>query len=215
MYRKPRHVHAGNGGGGIASVAGGVVSRHIERLVAVIVPATLLLVGTGCASTAKPGGAMTKPAEATTKTSDATTSSVPRAQGDDAASRADQVDARVSRLWASRHRRTVVETIHVHFRTGGDELDQSAHAALDTLATEMSANDGLVADIEGYTDTTGTREQNVELSRRRAEGVRLYLVEHGVELSRVHAIGRGPLADPDVPAEQKRRVTIKVLAPSE
>jgi outer membrane protein OmpA-like peptidoglycan-associated protein len=129
--------------------------------------------------------------------------------------RVDEVSARLSRLWASRNRRTVIAVLHVHFPSDREEIDDGAQAALGQLVEELRRNENLVVDVEGYTDMVGARDHNLELSRRRAEAVRLYLVEQGVELSRVHAIGRGPLADPAVPADRKRRVTIKLIAPSE
>ncbi len=171
------------------------------RFTIVLAIITPVVLGSGCASVKSP-----ESTAATTR---------PLAKTDDASARIDQLDARVSRLWASRNRRTVIETVHVQFRPDREELDEAAQAALGALVDEMNRNEDIVADLEGYTDTTGTRDHNLELSRRRAEAVRLYLVEHGVELSRVHAIGRGPLTDAAIPADRKRRVTIKLLAPSE
>ena len=134
---------------------------------------------------------------------------------DDTLSRVDEVNTRLSRLWASRNRRTVIETVHVQFAPDREDLDDGARTALRTVVKELRGNEDLMVSVEGYTDVRGARERNLELSRRRADAVRLYFVEQGVDLLRIHAIGRGPLTDPAVPAAQKRRVTIKVIAPSE
>jgi OOP family OmpA-OmpF porin len=70
--------------------------------------------------------------------------------------------------------------------------------------------------IIGYTDSTGEVEYNLDLSLRRAQAVRDYLVETGVSPDKLRVIGRGE-ADPIAPnttAEgraQNRRVEIVVI----
>jgi len=46
--------------------------------------------------------------------------------------------------------------------------------------------------VEGHTDSTGQLTVNEELSLHRAEAVRLFLVEHGVDPKRINARGYGP-----------------------
>jgi len=69
--------------------------------------------------------------------------------------------------------------------------------------------------VEGYTDSTGAQALNEELSQRRAEAVRSFLVEHGIEAKRVRARGYGParpVADNKSPEGRanNRRVEIVV-----
>jgi outer membrane protein OmpA-like peptidoglycan-associated protein len=45
--------------------------------------------------------------------------------------------------------------------------------------------------IEGHTDSVGSEEYNLGLSQRRAEAVRMALVERGVRAEHVRAIGKG------------------------
>jgi outer membrane protein OmpA-like peptidoglycan-associated protein len=47
-------------------------------------------------------------------------------------------------------------------------------------------------EIAGHTDSRGAHDYNVQLSQDRAEAVRRYLVEKGVEPSRLVAKGYGP-----------------------
>lgn len=72
-------------------------------------------------------------------------------------------------------------------------------------------------EISGHTDGKGSREYNLDLSRRRAEAVRLYLVEHGIEAERMITVGFGP----DMPIDsngtskgrsRNRRIEFKIIA---
>ena len=73
----------------------------------------------------------------------------------------------------------------------------------------------LRARLQGYTDSRGSSSRNLDLSQRRAEAVRSYLVSRGVPSDRIVAKGMGPdrpVAD-NTSAEgraQNRRVEIVV-----
>lgn len=135
-----------------------------------------------------------------------------RTRADSAHSRADEVNDRLSRLWSSRHKRQLVETIHVQFAFDKWELSDGAQTALTAVVKDLKANPNLTVDLEGYTDPVGTQAYNVGLSQRRVEAVRRYLVEQGTEMPRVHSIGLGPLngKSPEEYARQ-RRVTVRLM----
>jgi len=137
-------------------------------------------------------------------------------KADTAFNRADEVDSRLSRLWTNRHKRQLVETVHVQFAFDKADLTDGAQTALLTILKEMKANPALTLDLEGYTDPTGPRDYNVTLSQRRVEAVRRYLVEQGAEMPRVNSVGLGPItgAKGEEVARQ-RRVTIKMLIAAE
>jgi len=59
------------------------------------------------------------------------------------------------------------------------------------IAHMLQANRDWQIQIVGHTDSTGGPEYNIGLSDKRAEAVRLALVEHGVEPSRLRSEGRG------------------------
>jgi len=140
-----------------------------------------------------------------------------RARADEAYGRAEDVNTRLSRFLASRHQRTLVESVNVHFGFDRADLDDSALTALAGLVKELGENPSLVVDLEGYSDAQGASEHNVQLSERRVAAVRRYLLQHGVELSRVNWIGLGELADTGSKAGRvkNRRVTIRLLLPAD
>ncbi|MFP4161776.1 MAG: OmpA family protein [Ectothiorhodospira sp.] len=90
-----------------------------------------------------------------------------------------------------------------------DELDRAADAILD-------AGDRLErVVVAGHTDSTGSRELNQGLSRDRAESVRDYLVERGVDGDDIVTVGYGedrPVAYNDTSEGRKanRRVEIRI-----
>jgi len=63
--------------------------------------------------------------------------------------------------------------------------------------------------IEGHTDSIGGRDYNLDLSRRRAQAVKEYLVSLGVPPARLETVGYGfdrPLDGRSARAEENRRV---------
>jgi outer membrane protein OmpA-like peptidoglycan-associated protein len=147
--------------------------------------------------------------DAVVSTSEAVRTARERADG--AMARAEGVDGRLTRLWANRYNPRVVETVHVHFGFGRATLDDGAQTALLGLVKELQANQNLAVELTGYTDMKGPREYNVALSQRRVESVRRFLVEKGVQLARIQALGLGAMTDSATPETQKRRVTAKLM----
>jgi outer membrane protein OmpA-like peptidoglycan-associated protein len=136
-------------------------------------------------------------------------------RADAAFGRADEVDSRLTRLWSNRHKRQLVETMHVQFGFDKAELTDGAQTALLSIIRELKANPALTVELEGYTDPTGPKDYNVTLSQRRVESVRRYLVEQGAELPRVHSVGMGVLNAKGEEMAKQRRVTVKLMIPAE
>jgi outer membrane protein OmpA-like peptidoglycan-associated protein len=131
-----------------------------------------------------------------------------------------ETDQRLTRLWTGRGKRSLTETQLVHFGFDKWVLDDQAQTTLLALVKQLQDQPQLSVDLEGYTDSVGTSAYNLQLSQRRAEAVRRFLVEKGVELPRIQAIGLGdsrPVADNKTRQgrDQNRRVSIRVYAPSE
>jgi outer membrane protein OmpA-like peptidoglycan-associated protein len=132
-------------------------------------------------------------------------------RADAAFGRADDVNSRVTRLWNSRYKRDLVETLHVQFAFDRSDLSDGAQTALLQVTKELKENPLLSVDLEGYTDPTGPREYNVGLSQRRVESVRRFLVGNGADLSRIHAVGLGALQGKNEQAALQRRVTVRLM----
>lgn len=137
------------------------------------------------------------------------------ARADEVMARADEVNARVSRALDNRYQRKLVETIHVQFGLDRADLTDAAQTALAELIKELAENPALTVDLEGYTDSVGSAQHNLQLSERRAEAVRRFLVAHGVELSRINWIGMGEITGPKADRAKNRRVTVRLMLPSD
>lgn len=134
-----------------------------------------------------------------------------RGRADSAMARAETVDKRLTRLWTSRHQRDLVETVNVHFGFDQADLDDRALTALAGLVKELKVNPRLGVELQGYADPRGAVPYNVQLSHRRVESVRRYLVQQGVALPRIHSIGLGPIVDSKESYASQRRVTLRVM----
>jgi outer membrane protein OmpA-like peptidoglycan-associated protein len=147
-------------------------------------------------------GAMTKADGAMTK-------------ADDAMSKAGGVDSRLTRIWSNRYNHKTVDTVEVYFGFDQADLSDGAQTALLSVVKEMEASPTLVVKLGGFTDPKGAKSYNYTLAQRRVEAVRRFLADKGVQLSRVQAIGMGPLDDRGTPDEKKRRVTVTLMVDSD
>lgn len=89
---------------------------------------------------------------------------------------------------------------HINFASASDAIPLAYRPHLDRIVDLMRQEPKLALTIEGHTDAYGSPEYNLELSRRRAVAVMRYLVGHGIDASRLVAVGKGKtaplLADP-------------------
>ena len=63
---------------------------------------------------------------------------------------------------------------------------------LDEVVSVLKSRPTMRVHIEGHTDSRGTLKWNMELSKMRADSVRLYLTSKGVEGERLTSEGYGP-----------------------
>jgi len=96
-------------------------------------------------------------------------------------------------------------------------LKAAAQSNLHNLAASLKSNPQTNITIIGHTDTTGTADHNMDLSIRRAQSVRSFLVADNVSSSRLTTMGKGstePIASNATAAgrTQNRRVEIVIVA---
>ena len=136
-------------------------------------------------------------------------------RADAAMNKAGGVDNRLTRVWSNRYNQKAVDTVEVFFGFNRADLSDGAQTTLVGVVRELQVSPTLVVRLGGFTDPKGTRDYNYALAQRRVEAVRRFLVEKGVELSRVQAIGMGPLEDSSTPESKKRRVTVTLMTDSD
>jgi outer membrane protein OmpA-like peptidoglycan-associated protein len=138
-------------------------------------------------------------------------------QASSAEERARDLERQLSELQAKRTDRGLVLTLpDVLFDVGDAELKPGAYRAVDRLAEVMKQNPEITIRVEGFTDSVGSEDLNMQLSQERADAVRSALVERGIEASRIEARGYGeslPIASNRTAAgrQENRRVEIVLI----
>ncbi len=144
------------------------------------------------------------------------------ARQDTAAARAEtaELQRQIAELNGRNTDRGLVVTLgDVLFETGKSDLRGGTPDNLDRLAAFLKRYDTRTALVEGHTDNVGTESSNQSLSQRRASSVQSYLVNRGVNSSRISASGMGensPIAsnDTDTGRQQNRRVEVIISNPA-
>jgi outer membrane protein OmpA-like peptidoglycan-associated protein len=80
----------------------------------------------------------------------------------------------------------------IYFDLDRDSIKPRSRPVLDRAVEVFKTHTSVKIEISGHTDSTGGVEYNRDLSRRRAESVRRYLVEHGIDGARITTRGAGP-----------------------
>ncbi|MES1190393.1 MAG: OmpA family protein [Steroidobacter sp.] len=99
------------------------------------------------------------------------------------------------------------------FSSGTAQLNRGGSDHLDKLAAFLNRYPERNVMIEGYTDSIGSENYNLQLSQRRADAVKTYLMDGGIIAARITTSGRGeesPVGDNATAAgrQQNRRVEI-------
>lgn len=108
----------------------------------------------------------------------------------------------------------------IEFAHDSSEILDVGKPVLDAAIEALGKYPDIRIEIVGHTDNTGTPEHNLELSKQRADAVRDYLVEGGIDADRLETRGAGQ-TDPRAPntseegRARNRRTEFKIIKRSE
>lgn len=103
----------------------------------------------------------------------------------------------------------------IFFDVDKDTIKPASRAKLDAAAKVLKEFPDVKVEVSGHTDSDGDHDHNVDLSLRRADAVKKYLVDKGVDTARITTRGAGPdqpIADNDTKAgkAKNRRIEFKL-----
>lgn len=100
----------------------------------------------------------------------------------------------------------------VNFDTAKATIRPESFPRLDRVLEYLTYKQGSRIEISGHTDNVGKPEANKDLSQRRADACKKYLVDRGIDASRIETVGYGaekPVAPNDTPGGRQRNRRIE------
>lgn len=109
-----------------------------------------------------------------------------------------------------------IELQGVKFEYDQATLTANAQVILRNAVKALKGQPGMHVEIAGHTDSVASQAYNLELSQRRAESVKRFLVAHGISPARLTTVGYGetrPIATNATAAgrQKNRRVVFHIL----
>lgn len=154
----------------------------------------------------------TEPPEDEGDTSSTRLATIPRDRGRDVETtprkpEADEPDEQPAR----RPRRGEARlTKELYFGTNSVRLSKRNQRALADNVRWLEANADVSVTLEGHTDVSGPPEYNKDLSQRRAEAVQAFLIEAGIDASRIQVVAYGEERAEYGSSSRNRRVVFVV-----
>jgi len=104
---------------------------------------------------------------------------------------------------------------NVYFDTDKATIKPESYKQLNELADLLKEKKDLEIEIAGHTDNVGNEEYNQDLSQRRAEAIKSYLVKKGANAQHIRAAGYGdqqPIASNATPEgrAKNRRIEVRI-----
>ncbi|MGB4415048.1 MAG: OmpA family protein [Paludibacter sp.] len=102
----------------------------------------------------------------------------------------------------------------IQFIVDSYEIKPISNPILNKVVEVMKQNPSYNIEINGHTDSTGSEDYNLELSQKRADEVRKYFVEHGIDASRLTTKGHGetqPVVDNTTPANRHKNRRVEFI----
>jgi outer membrane protein OmpA-like peptidoglycan-associated protein len=138
-----------------------------------------------------------------------------QAQLTQAQAESQRLAAQLEELQAAQTTRGLVLTLQdVLFDTGRAQLKPGAERSLDQIATFLNEHPERRVQVEGFTDSQGTNDFNLELSQSRADAVATAIVQRGISAERVRALGFGedyPKASNTNPGSRQLNRRVEVI----
>jgi outer membrane protein OmpA-like peptidoglycan-associated protein len=105
---------------------------------------------------------------------------------------------------------------NIFFDFNSSQLKDESKPELEKVVLWLKENPTVKIEIAGHTDNVGSTEYNLELSRKRAESVKIYLINRQIPQYRLVSKGYGssqPIAPNSTEVGQKsnRRIEFKIL----
>jgi outer membrane protein OmpA-like peptidoglycan-associated protein len=106
----------------------------------------------------------------------------------------------------------------IQFKLDSDVLLSSSYPTLNQAAQVLNQYASVRLEIQGHASSEGEHQYNLELSQRRAESVRRYLIGRGVDPARLTAVGYGETVPVDTNKTEEgrtrnRRVEFHIVQP--
>ncbi len=110
----------------------------------------------------------------------------------------------------------VVRMNNLFFDTGKAELNTDSYTEIEKVILLLKQNKNMIIEIIGHTDSEGKEADNQMLSEQRAKNVSTFIINKGINASRVKHKGMGekkPVTSNKTPKgrERNRRVEFKIL----
>lgn len=109
-----------------------------------------------------------------------------------------------------------VYELKIHFAPNKSELYPAAKVEIDRLYEELVKSSTMKIEIAGHTDDVGDDKLNMQVSQRRANVIKQYLLQKGISEKRIVAKGYGetsPVADnaTEEGRTRNRRIEVRML----
>jgi len=115
-----------------------------------------------------------------------------RNQAQNAQAESQRLARQMEDLQAAQTSRGIVLTLgDVLFDTGHADLKPGAARPIEQIASFLSEHPERSVQVEGFTDSQGANDYNLELSQKRADAVAMAIIQRGVAAERVRALGYG------------------------
>ena len=104
----------------------------------------------------------------------------------------------------------------IYFDTNRDSIKKKSETKLQNAADILAKFPSIRIEISGHTDSQGNDDYNAELSQRRADAVKQWLIDHGIDGGRLETRGAGenePIASNKSKSGrgQNRRIEFRLL----